>query len=135
MIHHGRVISSDSEYALIEVIRESACGGNCKACGTNCSTSVFISTSNLIDAKQGDCVDIDSDTNKILSSVALLYLIPLVIIIAGIFISKQFIASKELEIFSDVIALSIGLVLYAISLFLIHLFSKNKTIEYHISRR
>ena len=79
--------------------------------------------------------DIDSDTNKILSTVALLYLIPLVIIIAGIFISKQFIASKELEIFSDVIALAIGLVLYAISLFLIHLFSKNKTIEYHISRR
>lgn len=132
MRQKGRIVSSDSNYALVEVMRYSSCGEKCKSCGTNCSTSVFISTYNSIEAKQGDYVDIYSDTNKILSAVALLYLVPLIIIIAGIFISKQFIANNQVEMLSDVIALSLGVILYSISLFLIHLFSKNKTIKYNI---
>lgn len=134
MRQKGRIISSDSEYALVQVMRESACGENCKSCGTNCSSSVFISTLNSIDAKQGDFVDIYSDTSKVLGTIALLYLVPLFIIISGIFISKRFIANHEVEMLSDVIALTLGIVLYAISLFLIHILSKNKTIKYYISR-
>jgi len=134
MRQKGRIVSSDSDYALVQVMRESACGENCKSCGTNCNTSVLISTSNSIDAKQGDFVDIYSDTSKILGTIALAYIVPLFIIISGIFISKRFIANNEVEMLSDVIALTIGIILYAISLFLIHIFSKNKTIKYYISR-
>jgi sigma-E factor negative regulatory protein RseC len=134
MQQKGRVISSDSDYALVQVMRETSCGENCKSCGTNCASSVLISTSNSIDAKQGDFVDIYSDTSKILATIALAYIVPLIIVISGIFISKRFIAYNEIEMLSDVIALVIGIILYAISLFLIHIFSKNKTIKYYISK-
>ncbi len=135
MRQRGKIISSDSDQALVQIIRQSACGGNCKSCGGSCSAVGFlISTSNPIMAKQGELVNVDSDTNEVLKIAAILYIIPLAVIILGIIISKLYFFTDETSVFSDVIALSIGASLYAFTLFLIHLFSKKKTINYTISR-
>jgi len=132
----GRVISSDNDHALIQIVRQSACGGNCKSCGGSCSPmGVLISTPNPIDAKQGEVVNVDSESNKILKIAALFYIVPLIVIVAGIILSKLYFFPKDTSVFSDIIALIIGAILYTLSLFLIHLFSKKKTIEYTISRR
>lgn len=131
----GRVISSDKDHALIQIVRQSACGGNCKSCGGSCSAmGVLISTSNPISAKQGELVQVDSETNKVLKIAAVFYLIPLFMIVAGILMSKLYFFPHDTSILSDVIALTIGASLYIFSLFLIHLFSKKKAIEYSISR-
>lgn len=132
----GRVISSDNDHALIQIVRHSACGGNCKSCGGSCSTmGILISTSNTIKAKQGELVHVDSETNKVLRIAAIFYVVPLIFIVAGIILSKLFFFPNDTGVLSDVIALTIGAALYTFSLFLIHLFSKKKTIEYTLSRR
>tara|TARA_Y100001933_G_scaffold258657_1_gene307055 strand:+ start:1120 stop:1539 length:420 start_codon:yes stop_codon:yes gene_type:complete len=132
----GRVISSDSDHALIQIVRQSACGGNCKSCGGSCSVmGVLISTSNPINAKQGEIVNVDSETNKVLKIAAIFYVVPLIVIVAGIILSKLYFFPDDTSILSDVFALTIGAALYTFSLFLIHLFSRKKTIEYTISKQ
>lgn len=95
---------------------------------------VLISTSNPINAKQGELVNVDSETNTVLKIAAVFYIIPLIVIVSGIILSKLYFFPDDTSILSDVIALIIGATLYTFSLFLIHLFSKKKTIEYTISR-
>lgn len=135
MRQNGRVISSDADHALIQIVRQSACGGNCKSCGGSCNAmGVLISTSNPINAKQGEIVQVDSETNKVLRIAAMFYIVPLFMIIIGIILSKLYLFPDNTNMLSDVIALTIGLAMYTFSLFLIHFFSKKKTIEYTISR-
>lgn len=132
----GLVISSDSEHALIQIIRQSACGGNCKSCSGSCSSMGFlISAFNPINAKIGEIVYVDSETNKIMKTAALFYIFPLVVIIIGIVVSKLYLFPNYETVFSDVIALIIGAALYTFSLFLIKLISKNKKVIYTISRK
>jgi len=59
MIQICKVISSDREQALIQVVRKSACGGNCDKCGSSCSMGYLISVPNTVDAKLGELVDIE----------------------------------------------------------------------------
>lgn len=132
----GRVISSDNEHALVQIVRESACGQNCNKCGGTCSVmGVLISTPNSINAKKGDIVTIHSETNKIIRIAAIIYLIPLFFIVSGIILSKLLFFKNEISIFSDVFALIIGVTLYILCLFFIHLYSKKETIEYTISKK
>lgn len=130
----GKVISSDYDQALVQVIRQSACGGNCGSCGTSCSSGILLSVSNSIDAKQGELVIIESETPQILKGAALFYIFPLLVVTFGIFITKYFIGEKTTRISSDIIALSIAIVLYGICLYFIHHVSKENSIKYTISR-
>lgn len=132
----GQVISSDKDHALVQIVRQSACGGDCNSCRGTCNTiGVLISTSNPIAAKKGEFVYIDSETSNILKIAALFYIVPLIVIVAGIILSKVYFFPNNSDTFSDIIALIIGAILYSCSLFLIHLVTKKKTIEYTISRR
>ncbi len=65
--------------------RESACSGDCHKC-SGCGAaaqSVLVTARNPIGAKPGDRVLITSDTAPVLAAAALLYILPLVLFIAG----------------------------------------------------
>lgn len=132
----GRVISSDNEKVTIQVVRESACGGNCKSCGGACNTiGVTITADNTIDARPGEIVNVDSESSEVLKIAAVFYLIPLVVIIAGIVLSKVYLFPDGQSAHSDLIALAVGGSGCILSLIGIHYFTRQKKIHYTLSRK
>ena len=70
--------------AEVAVTRGTACGGNCG----NCESCMFQSelkvlAKNLIDAKPGQTVVIESSSKKVFKAVVLVYIMPLVLFLAG----------------------------------------------------
>ena len=79
-----RKILADST-AQVVVIRQSACSGDChkcSGCGAAQETVMFVAQ-NPVDAKAGDLVRVESETAPVLKAAAVLYLLPLVLFIAG----------------------------------------------------
>ena len=71
--------------AQVVLIRQSACSGDChkcSGCGAAQETVVF-KAHNPVDAKPGDIVRVESETAPVLKAAAVLYLLPLVLFIAG----------------------------------------------------
>ena len=70
--------------AEVAVTRGTACGGNCG----NCESCMFqselkVMAKNLIDAKPGQTVVIESSSKKVFKAVALVYIMPLVLFLAA----------------------------------------------------
>jgi len=75
----------DSNYAEISVPRKSACGHDCEECA-GCGVTgaaVLARAANPIGARIGQKVVVQSDTNKMLSIVALVYFIPVALFLIG----------------------------------------------------
>ena len=71
--------------AQVVLIRQSACSGDChkcSGCGAAKETVVF-TAKNPVDAKPGDLVKVEAATGAVLRSAAVLYLLPLVLFLAG----------------------------------------------------
>lgn len=71
--------------AEVAVIRQSACSGDChkcSGCGAAQETVLFVAR-NAVDAKCGDLVRVESESAPVLKAAAVLYLLPLVLFIAG----------------------------------------------------
>jgi len=71
-------------YAQVTVARGTACGGNCD----NCEACVYqqevaVVAKNEIEAKVGDRVLIDCKSSKIYGAVMLVYVLPLILMLAG----------------------------------------------------
>ena len=133
MIQTGRVISSNNEQVLIQVVRSTACGHQCSGCNDSCKIGVLISTENSINAKRGDCVNLESDTGSILRIASLMYLLPISMVVIGIFFSKYYFPDDVSGISSDVVALVIAIVLLTTSMLMIHRISRSKSVDYSIS--
>ena len=77
----------DSDHAVISVPRKSACGHDCEECA-GCGVSgaaVKAKAANPIGACPGQKVVVQSDTQKMLGIVALVYLTPVVLFFLGYF--------------------------------------------------
>ena len=73
------------DYALISVPRKSACGHDCEECA-GCGVTgaaVRARAANPIGAQPGQKVVVQSDTQKMLGIVAMVYLIPVVLFLIG----------------------------------------------------
>ena len=78
----------DTNYAEISVPRKSACGHDCEECA-GCGVSgaaVHAKAANPIDALPGQKVVVESNTGKMMHIIILVYLIPVVLFLAGYFI-------------------------------------------------
>ena len=77
--------------ARVMVIRESACSGDCHKCsGCGAVTqSMLLQARNPIGAKPGELVRIASDSGPVLKAAAILYMLPLVLFIAGYLAGMQ----------------------------------------------
>ena len=75
----------DNRHAEISVPRKSACGHDCEECA-GCGVTgaaVHATADNPIGAKPGQKVVVESSTKKMLRIVALVYLTPVVLFLAG----------------------------------------------------
>ncbi len=69
------------------VQRESACSGDCHKC-SGCGAQVqqvYVRAKNAIGAKPGDKVIVTSRTRQVLPAMAVVYLLPLAMLLAGNF--------------------------------------------------
>ena len=85
----------DADHAEISVPRKSACGHDCEECA-GCGVSgaaVQARAANPIGARPGQKVVVESSTKKMLRIVALVYLIPVVLFLAGYVITSLLTAS------------------------------------------
>lgn len=69
------------------VLRESACSGDCHKCsGCGAQTQqVFVRARNAIGAAPGDQVIVSSESKQVLSAMLVVYVAPLVLMLAGYF--------------------------------------------------
>ena len=79
----------DDTHAEISVPRKSACGHDCEECaGCGVSgVSVYAKALNTVGAQPGQKVVVESDTKKMLKIVSFVYLIPVVLFLAGYLIT------------------------------------------------
>lgn len=77
--------------AVVSVFRESACSGECHKCA-GCGAvkqTLQIRTENLIGARKGDRVYVESSTATVLWAAVLVYLMPIVCFFAGFFLGLR----------------------------------------------
>ena len=89
----------DADHAEISVPRKSACGHDCEECA-GCGVTgaaVHARASNPIGARPGQKVVVESSTKKMLRIVVLVYLIPVVLFLAGSVITSLVTASVGVQ--------------------------------------
>ena len=75
----------DNGTALVVLVRESACSGDCHKC-SGCGAAketLTVTAQNPIRAERGDLVSIRSDSGPVLKAAAVLYMMPLALFFLG----------------------------------------------------
>jgi Positive regulator of sigma E activity len=113
----AKVVALHGERAQVEVIRRSACGGECGSCH-GCDgledRPVSVWASNDIDAKLGDRVTVESRSAALLGTAFVVYLLPFLFLFFGYF----FAANQGL---SEGYSIAAGGVGFAVALLLVQL--------------
>mgnify|MGYP001112622116 FL=1 len=100
----------DSGHAEISVPRKSACGHDCEECA-GCGVSgaaVHARAANPIGAAPGQKVVVESNTQKMLRIVALVYLIPVALFFLGYFLAMAATASVAVQYTAAVAGFILG---------------------------
>lgn len=73
-----------AEKAEVEVLRGTACGGNCGSCEVcNYASKLRIEAENGVAAEVGDRVEIETRTARILGAAVLVYIVPFILFFIG----------------------------------------------------
>ena len=124
----GRVIKIEDGQMHISMKRDSACG-SCESCAANCEAKEHIIKAKLReDYKVGDLVSIKVDSRKMLKGVTMVYLVPLIAFLLGIFLSNYIFNKIGFKI-PDFYSIIIGVVLLIISLFIVKSYDKRYSKE------
>ena len=100
------------QYAIVSVPRKSACGHDCEECA-GCGVTgaaVRAKAANPIGAAPGQKVVVQSDTKKMLRIVALVYLTPVVLFLAGYLLTALLGASVGVQYFTAAVGFFAGIV-------------------------
>ena len=99
--------------AEIAVRRESACGGNCHACGGTCSfrNILKVSAKNKVLADVGDRVVVESSTSSILKAAAIVYVIPIVLFFAFYAAAALLGAGAQVSTAASLVGFALGVAL------------------------
>ncbi len=117
----GVVMSTDGDRAKVVMQRQSSCG-DCKGCRLGSDDmSMEIEAINSINAKIGDHVEIDMEHQNVLAAAFIAYMIPLITLIAGVFIGSVLLDKIGLAQYKEVGSGIFGLVLTGISFAVIRL--------------
>lgn len=91
----GYVRKTFDDMAEVEVRRISGCGGGCSSCGGGCDVpNITVSLKNLIQAKEGDYVEIKGKADTIIKYALIVYMIPFAMLILGIILGMALFKSN-----------------------------------------
>ncbi len=82
MTSTGRVVSVNNNIATVQVVKTSACGHNCSECAVCNAPVIQTEAVNNIGAKPGDRVVIETKSSGILKLAFILYMLPVLVVIA-----------------------------------------------------
>lgn len=85
---YGRVVALKDDMAEVEIARGSMCGESCSNCGMCEKRQSKVMAKNTIGASVGDQVELGVSTSKGLKAAVLVYMVPVLILIAGIVIMR-----------------------------------------------
>ncbi len=85
MLQTGIVTKQNGGFAEVEITRSSACGESCASCGLCPGQTAVVEAINDMGAAVGDGVIIDMADKKVLSAAFLVYIVPVIMLIAGYF--------------------------------------------------
>lgn len=105
-----------NDMAEVVVTRTTACGSNCG----NCESCIFQSelktpARNLIGAKPGQRVVIESQSSKVYGAIILVYIMPILLALAGYFAVYALGGSEGLCVLGTFIGLALGAVIIVLS--------------------
>ena len=121
----GFVRKIDGNNMELEVRRVSACGGGgCNSCSGSCEVAPHIITvPNKLNAKVGDFVEIQGNAKNILKFTALVYMVPLFFLIAGIAVGNMIFKGGGYSNY-EILSFITGVAFLLVSLFLVKLVDK-----------
>ena len=102
--------------AEVAVTRTTACGGNCGSC-ESCIFQSELKTSarNLVDAKPGQRVLIESSSSRIYGAALLVYILPLILLLLGFALATLLKLSEGTAIAMSFAGLLLGAVVIVLS--------------------
>ncbi|NLY09881.1 MAG: SoxR reducing system RseC family protein [Tissierellia bacterium] len=110
----GVVTNLTDQMAHLKIERQTACGEHCKGCPVGCEIKEHnIVVPNSIGAKVGDRVELQSESKLILKYIFIIYGVPFVFLLVGIFLGN-FILKSMGYVSHEIMSVGIG----AIMLFL-----------------
>lgn len=106
----------DNSMAEVVVTRSAACGGNCPSCEA-CAFQSELKTQarNLIGARPGQRVLIESQSSKVYGAILLVYIVPILLAVLGYFAGYALGAAEGLCILSSFAGLILGGVILVLS--------------------
>ena len=106
----------DNRMAEVAVTRGTACGSNCASCEA-CVFQNELRTlaRNLIDAKPGQKVLIESQSSKVYGAIMLVYVVPVILALLGCFIAYAAGAGEGICILCTFLGFALGAVLLVLS--------------------
>ena len=104
------------DMAEVVVTRATACGGNCGSCEA-CMFQSELKTParNLIGAKPGQRVVIESKSSKVYGAILLVYILPIVLAVLGYFLAYSAGAGEGLCILATFAGIVLGAVIVVLS--------------------
>ena len=109
----GTVIALNGSIATIKILRDSACGENCAACGLCQNRELTVKLLVDDDIKFGDNVKLISEDKHILKSSALLYLVLTLLLILGGFLGAIF-DSDWISFILSVVFVLVGIAVFKV---------------------
>ena len=126
--HIGLVTSIKDGTAQIRFLRGSACA-HCGACLSVGDSEMEISLPNTLGAKEGDRVAVDLAPKRLVQASLIAYAVPLVLLIAGVFIGSRY---------ADWAGLALGIAACGISYLILRIVekksAKNKRFQPRMTR-
>ena len=104
----GVVESTNGAIAIVSVKRSTACGDSCATCSSQCNfRGNKITVGNRIGAMPGDLVAIEMKTSTVLKSAFLVYILPILVLFAGYFITEHKTGSETKSLITGLLAFGI----------------------------
>ena len=120
----GIVKSINDKTAVVSVRRTSSCGDNCAGCSSSCQVPVIDVKADVIpDIKTGDEVEIFSEDINVLKYSFVLYGVPLVIMVAVIFLVSFLIKGEDGQLYGGLF----GVLSLILSFFILRKYDKMET--------
>ena len=118
---------TDERMAKLEVVKSEACG-SCNLCFEGSSGKRFLFADNSLGAKEGDRVRIEINSAAVAKLSFLVYMIPLIGLVFGVFFAHQITDSEGITALGGIVGFMI------FSVFIYFYLRKTKTKESYVTR-
>ena len=100
--------------AEVAVVRQGACAHNCSECGgcmTAAQPTVTALADNAVGAREGELVVVETENAQLMGIIAFVYLVPMVLLVAGYLVAQAFGLTQGWCILSGVAAFAVSILL------------------------